>query len=132
MFISSASSKYPALVDPNDLNTANEILFSSIPEYHIRHNFWWENEYCSVDTVSLLFTIFDLKEAWAIVPVWVVRVFEIIHPVKISELSVPAPKYACYQVTNRNPKASKLKAIGKFTIALGNYMQKDIFINSVK
>jgi len=133
--ISSASSKYPALVDPNDLNTANEILFSSIPEYHIWHNFWWkndQNEYCSVDTVSLLFTIFDLEEKWAIVPVWVVRVFEIIHPVKISELSVPAPKYACYQVTNRNPKASKLKAIGKFTIALGNYMQIDIFINSVK
>jgi len=47
-------------------------------------------------------------------------------------LPVPAPEYACYQVTKRNPKVSKLKAIEKFTTALGNYMQKDIFINSVQ
>tara|TARA_R110001583_G_scaffold90167_2_gene231993 strand:+ start:2210 stop:3154 length:945 start_codon:yes stop_codon:yes gene_type:complete len=133
--ISSASSKYPELVHPHDLNTANEILFSSIPEYHIWHNFWWENdqnEYSSVDTVSLLFTIFDLEEKWAIVPIWIARVFEKIHPVKISELSVVAPEYACYQVTNRNPKPSKLKAIEKFTIALETYMTKEVFLNSVQ
>jgi DNA-binding transcriptional LysR family regulator len=133
--ISSTASKYTELVHPHDLNTADEILFSSIPEYHMWHNFWWENnqnEYSSVDTVSLLFTIFDLEEKWAIVPVWIARVFEKIHPVKISELSVSAPEYACYQVTNRNPKPSKLKAIEKFIMALENYMQKDTFLNSVQ
>ena len=53
--ISSTSSKYTESVHPRDLNTADEILFSSIPEYHIWHNFWWENnqnEYSSVDIVS--------------------------------------------------------------------------------
>lgn len=135
VIISSTSSKYPKLVHPHDLNTANEILFSNIPEYHVWHNFWWgndQNEYSSVDTVSLLFTIFDLEEKWAIVPVWIARVFEKIHPIKISEISVPAPEYACYQVTNRNPKPSKLKAIEKFTIALEAYMKKEVFINSVQ
>lgn len=68
------------------------------------HYFWWENkqnEYSSVDTVSLLFTIFDLEEKWAIVLVWIARIFEKIHPLKISELSISPPEYACYQVTNR-------------------------------
>ena len=133
--ISSISSKYARLVHPHDLDTADEILFSSVSEYHIWHNFWWEknqNEYSSVDTVSLLFTVFDFEEKWAIVPVWIARVFERIHPVKISELSVLAPEYTCYQVTNRYPKSSRLKAIERFTTALEDYMRKDAFINSVQ
>ncbi|MGP9519326.1 LysR family transcriptional regulator [Psychrobacter sp. AOP7-C1-14] len=133
--ISSTSSKYAESVHPHDLNIANEILFSNIPEYHVWHNFWWENnqnEYSSVDTVSLLFTVFDLEEKWAIVPVWIARVFERIHPVKISELSVVAPEYTCYQVTNRYPKSSRLKAIERFTTALADYMKKDAFIDSVQ
>lgn len=133
--ISSTSSKYMESVHPHDLDTADEILFSSIPEYQMWHNFWWENnqnEYSSVDTVSLLFTVFDLEKKWAIVPVWIARVFEKFYPIKISELSVSAPEYACYQVTNRHPKASKLKAIEKFTTALEDYMKKDVFINSVQ
>ena len=133
--ISSMSSKYASSVHPHDLNTADEILFSSIPEYHMWHNIWWENnqnEYSSVDTVSLLFTIFDLEEKWAIVPVWIARVFEKIHPVKISELSVLAPEYACYQVTNRFPKPSKLKAIETFSMALENYMKTDLFLDHVQ
>lgn len=133
--ISSTSSKYTESVHPHDLNTADEILFSSIPEYHIWHNFWWENnqnEYSSVDTVSLLFTVFDLEKKWAIVPVWIARVFAKFYPIKISELSVSAPEYACYQVTNRHPKAIKLKAIERFTTSLEDYMKKDVFINSVQ
>lgn len=133
--ISSTSSKYMESVHPHDLNTADEILFSSIPEYHIWHNFWWENnqkEYSSVDTVSLLFTIFDLEEKWAIVPVWIARIFEKFYAIKISELLVSAPEYACYQVTNRHPKVSKLKAIERFAMALEDYMNKDVFINSVQ
>ena len=58
------------------------------------HYFWWENkqnEYSSVDTVSLLFTIFDLEEKWSIVLVWIARIFEQIHTFKISELSNNAP-----------------------------------------
>jgi len=133
--ISSQSSKYPELVHPHNLKTSNEIFFSSIPEYGNWHNFWWENdqnEYSSVDTVSLLFTIFDLEEKWAIVPIWIARVFDKIHPVKISELSVPPPEYSCYQVSNRNPKPSKVKTIEKFSVALEDYMKKDIFLNSIK
>ena len=133
--ISSTSSKYMESVHPHDLNIADEILFSNIPEYHVWHNFWWENnqnEYSSVDTVSLLFTVFDLEEKWAIVPVWIARVFEKFYPVKISELSVATPEYACYQVTNRHPKASKLKAIQTFTTALEDYMKTDVFMNSVQ
>lgn len=133
--ISSISSKYMESVHPHDLNIADEILFSNIPEYHVWHNFWWENnqnEYSSVDTVSLLFTVFDLEEKWAIVPVWIARVFEKFYPVKISELSVATPEYACYQVTNRYPKASKLKAIETFTTALEDYMKTDFFMNSVQ
>ena len=82
--------------------------------------------------MSLLFTVFDLEKKWAIVPVWIARVFEKFYPIKISELSVSAPEYACYQVTNRHPKASKLKAIERFTTALENYMNKDFFIKSVQ
>lgn len=133
--ISSTSSKYPEIVHPNDLKTSNEILFSYIPEYEIWHNFWWEydqNEYSSVDTVSLLFTMFDLEEKWAIVPIWIARVFEKIHPVKISELSVSPPEYSCYQVSNRNLIPSKLKAIKKFSVALEAYMKTDVFLNSIK
>ncbi|WP_160061655.1 LysR family transcriptional regulator [Psychromonas sp. L1A2] len=133
--ISSKSSKYPEIVHPNDLKTSNEILFSYIPEYEIWHNFWWEydqNEYSSVDTVSLLFTMFDLEEKWAIVPIWIARVFEKIHPVKISELSVSPPEYSCYQVSNRNLIPSKLKAIKKFSVALEDYMKTDVFLNSIK
>ena len=133
--ISSKSSKYPEIVHPNDLKTSNEILFSYIPEYEIWHNFWWEydqNEYSSVDTVSLLFTMFDLEEKWAIVPIWIARVFEKIHPVKISELSVSPPEYSCYQVSNRNLIPSKLKAIKKFSVALEAYMKTDIFLDSIK
>jgi len=133
--ISSKSSKYPKIVHPNDLKTSNEILFSYIPEYEIWHNFWWEydqNEYSSVDTVSLLFTMFDLEEKWAVVPIWIARVFEKIHPVKISELSVSPPEYSCYQVSNRNLIPSKLKAIKKFSVALEAYMKTDIFLNSIK
>ncbi|MEL0658698.1 LysR family transcriptional regulator [Psychromonas arctica] len=133
--ISSKSSKYPEIVHPNDLKTSNEILFSYIPEYEIWHNFWWEydqNEYSSVDTVSLLFTMFDLEEKWAVVPIWIARVFEKIHPVKISELSVSPPEYSCYQVSNRNLIPSKLKAIKKFSVALEAYMKTDIFLSSIK
>jgi len=133
--ISSKSSKYPETVHPHDLKTADGILFSYIPEYEVWHNFWWENdqsEYSSVDTVSLLFTIFDLEEKWAIVPIWIARVFEKIHQVKISELSVPPPEYSCYLVSNRNPKPSKLKTIKKFSVALEAYMKTDIFLNSIK
>lgn len=133
--ISSKSSKYPEIVHPNDLKTSNEILFSYIPEYEIWHNFWWEydqNEYSSVDTVSLLFTMFDLEEKWAVVPIWIARVFEKIHPVKISELSVSPPEYSCYQVSNRNLIPSKLKAIKKFSVALEAYMKTDIFLDSIK
>ena len=133
--ISSKSSKYPEIVHPNDLKTSNEILFSYIPEYEIWHNFWWEydqNEYSSVDTVSLLFTMFDLEEKWAVVPIWIARVFEKIHPVKISELSVSPPEYSCYQVSNRNLIPSKLKAIKKFSVALEAYMKTDIFLNRIK
>ncbi|WP_435236379.1 LysR family transcriptional regulator [Psychromonas sp. PT13] len=133
--ISSKSSKYPETVHPHDLKAADEILFSYIPEYEIWHHFWWENdqsEHSSVDTVSLLFTMFDLEEKWAVVPVWIARVFEKIHPVKISELAVEPPKYSCYQVSNRNPKPSKIKAIKKFSAALDAYMKTDVFLNSIK
>lgn len=133
--ISSESSKYPKTVHPHDLKTSDEILFSYIPEYEIWHNFWWEHdqsEYSSVDTVSLLFTMFDLDEKWAIVPVWIARKFEKIHPVKISELSTEPPEYACYHVFNRNPKPSKVKTIKQFSAALESYMKTDLFLNSIK
>jgi len=133
--ISSISSKYSEKVHPHDFKAADEILFSYIPEYEIWHHFWWGNdqsEHSSVDTVSLLFTMFDLEEKWAIVPIWIARVFEKIHPIKISELTVEPPKYSCYQVSNRNPKPSKVKAIKKFSVALEGYMKKDVFLNSIK
>ena len=133
--ISSKSSKYTNEIHPHDLKASDEILFSYIPEYESWHNLWWEsnqNEYSSVDTVSLLFTIFDLDEKWAIVPIWIARVFEKIHPVKISELSVPPPEYSCYQVSNRYPKPSKIKSIEKFSVALEEYMEKDLFLSRIK
>ncbi|WP_133467787.1 LysR family transcriptional regulator [Paraglaciecola marina] len=133
--ISSISSKYPAEVHPHALKTSDEILFSYIPDYDVWHNSWWgndQNEHSSVDTVSLLFTMFDLTEKWAIVPIWIARIFEKQHSVKISELSVPAPEYACYLVSNRYPKSSKIKTIETFSIALGAYMKTESFLNSIK
>ena len=133
--ISSMSSKYPAEVHPHALKTSDEILFSYIPDYDVWHSSWWgndQNEYSSVDTVSLLFTMFDETEKWAIVPIWIARVFEKLHTVKISELSVAAPEYACYLVSNRYPKSSMVKTIERFSIALDAYMKTDTFLNSIR
>ena len=132
--ISSTSSKYTESVHPHDLDTADEILFQVFLNIICGIIFGEnnQNEYSSVDTVSLLFTVFDLEKKWAIVPVWIARVFEKFYPIKISELSVSAPEYACYQVTNRHPKPSKLKAIEKFITALEDYMKEEVFINSVQ
>jgi len=135
VMISLQSSSYAKTVHPHDLKVCDEILFSYIPEYEVWHDFWWEktrNEYSSVDTVSLLFTIFDLKEKWAIVPIWIARMFQNTHSIKISELLVTPPEYACYQVSNRFPKPSKLKPIEKFSLALEDYMKSDTFINCIK
>jgi DNA-binding transcriptional LysR family regulator len=133
--ISSESSKYPIKIHPHSLKASDEILFSYIPEYYVWHNLWWgndQNEHSSVDTVSLLFSMFDLEVKWAIVPVWIARVFEKYHPVKISELEVPPPEYSCYLISNKYPKASKLKTIESFSISLKEYMETDIFLNSIK
>lgn len=128
------SSKYPAKVHPNDLKTSDEIVFSYMPEYELWHNIWWENdrnEYTSVDTVSLLYRTFELEDKWAIVPIWMARVFEKTHSLRISELSVTPPEYSCYQVYNRHPKPRKIKAIKMFSKALEDYMETETFLSSI-
>lgn len=133
--ISLEDSKYHKLIHPYDLKSSDEILFARIPEYAVWRNFWWEDgkkEYSSVDTVFLLFSILDSKEKWSIVPVWIARALAKIHPIKISELSVSPPEYSCYQVTNKHPRPSKLKALEVFFSTLENFLIEDIFLKTVK
>jgi len=133
--ISLKSSDYLETIHPSDLNPANEILFSYISQYKIWRSLWWDidkKEYSSVDTVSLLFSILDSKKQWAIVPIWIARAFEKIHPIKISELSVSPPKYSCYQIINRHPKPSRVKSIEVFINALEIFMKGDNFLNMIK
>ena len=133
--ISLEGSGYPGVIHPSELKVSDEILFSHMPEYEIWHNFWWKDgkkEYSSVDTVSLLFSILDSQEQWAIVPVWIARAFEKIYPIKISELSVSPPEYSCYQISNKNPRPSKLEALEVFSSALKEFLNGDVFQSIVK
>ena len=133
--ISLKSSEYSEIVHPSDLNPSNEILFSYISQYKIWRSLWWDidkKEYSSVDTVALLFSILDSEKQWAIVPIWIARTFEKIHPIKISELSVSPPEYSCYQILNRHPRPSRLKSIETFSDALETFMKGDKFLDMIK
>ena len=133
--ISLKSSEYLETVHPNDLNPANEILFAYISQYKMWRSLWWDidkKEYSSVDTVSLLFSILDSKKQWAIVPIWIAKAFEKIHPIKISELSVTPPEYSCYQVINRHPRPSRIKSIEVFVESLEKFMKSNKFLNMIK
>ena len=132
--VSLKSSIYPELIHPSELKPSNEILFSSMPDYEVWHNSWWEEnekECSSVDTVSLLFSVLDSDEQWTIVPVWIAKTFEKKYPIKISELSVAPPEYSCYQISNKHPRPSRSKGLELFTRELEVFLNRDVFRETI-
>lgn len=132
--VSLKDSKYPEVIHPNELESSDEILFSCMPDYEVWRNLWWEEgeKKCfNVDTASLLFSVLDSKEQWAIVPVWIAKTFEKRYPIKISELSVTPPEYSCYQISNKHPRPSKLKALEIFAISMEKFLSGDVFKDTI-
>ncbi|SKC40566.1 LysR family transcriptional regulator [Maledivibacter halophilus] len=115
-------------VHPKDLDPKNEIYFYHGPEYKIWHNYWWDPatiNRSTVDTASLLLSIFDSPNYWAIVPMSMARLFKENIDIKISELSKPAPNRICYKVKHRMPKKTALPSIEIFEEKLHEYIESN-------
>ncbi len=116
------------IVQPKDLDPEDEIYFYNGQEYKTWHNYWWNPTKVNpstVDTVSLLFSIFDSPNYWSIIPISIARLFERNMDIKISELSEPAPMRTCYKVKQRLPKQSSLSSIEICEDKLNDYIESD-------
>ncbi len=122
------------IVHPKDLDSLNEIYFYQGPEYEIWHNNWWDpdkNKPSSVDTASLLLSIFDSPNYWSIMPISIARLFEKKMEIKISELVEPPPERTCYKVKQRIPKQISLRSIEIFEENLHDYIKSDTIKNLI-
>ncbi|WP_432407773.1 LysR family transcriptional regulator [Wukongibacter sp. M2B1] len=116
------------IIHPKELNPENEIYFYHGPEYKIWHNYWWDPSKINpstVDTASLLLSIFDSPDYWTIVPISMAKLFEQNIDIQISELMDPPPKRTCYKIKHRLPKQASLRSISIFEEKLHDYIKSD-------
>lgn len=121
-------SSYHNNIHPEELNPENEVFLSWGPDYqrwHDRH--WSANRYpvVSVNTGSMLQHYLQEPNRWAIAPMSVVQAFrqekELVY-YTIQE--APTPRI-CYQLTNRYPKSSHVKAMELFDQELDTFIKNN-------
>lgn len=118
------------IVSPRELDQSNEIYFYNGPDVKIWHDYWWDpisRNSSTVDTVSLLQSVFVTKCHWSIVPISAAKSIAKYKKIKISELSEPAPNRVCYKVKHRYPKQTAVKSIEIFENELYKFMISGYF-----
>lgn len=116
------------IVSPRELAQADELYFYNGPDFKIWHDYWWDpslRNLSTVDTISLLQSVFDSKNYWSIVPISAAKSIAKYKHIKISELSEPAPEKTCYKVKHRYPKQTAIRSIDIFESELKRFIESD-------
>jgi DNA-binding transcriptional LysR family regulator len=124
--ITRGDSIYPGqTINPNQLDTSNEIFLSWGTDYQRWHDSVWAphlKHYIHVNTASMIFRYFDSDKTWAIAPLSVINTFKVNNDVKVYTIEDDVPIHTCYQITHQFPRPSHVAAISLFESLLKEFL----------
>jgi DNA-binding transcriptional LysR family regulator len=131
---SSKYSNFGDIVSPRELDKRKELKLDWGEDFQLWHDSWWDTDIpinLLVDTCSLIFSLIEIPNSWAIVPLAVANYFNKIMPIKISELSEPPPGRILYKIRNRITKPSIIEPIKIFENYLHDFIDKSPYFLTI-
>jgi len=104
-------------VHPKDLNPSDELYMPWGCEFQSWHEHWWNlltPSRVKLDSATLLFTLLQKHNQWAIIPKIVADAAATRGIYDIQTLSGSPPYYMCYKVTHKNPTSLTKQALSIF------------------
>lgn len=91
------------VINPNQLDSRNEIFMDWGQSYQIWHDYWWKpNDYLiRVDAAALIFELMEDEKHWAIVPRSIYNRMNIDGSYIEQKLTSVPPNRTCFMVTHR-------------------------------
>jgi DNA-binding transcriptional LysR family regulator len=102
----SQAANYPAVIQAEQLDTADELYIHWSPDFQIWHDNCWDSLrqiYTRVDSISLLLTLLKNPRQWAIVPLSAARLLANSGNYVFQRITTPPPDRVCYQITHKYP-----------------------------
>lgn len=118
------------LVHTDELDPAKELFLSWDDNYQIWHDRWLTSSlrpHITVDTITLLNSLWRSSDNWLIAPQSAVLELSRFRPIYVSELRNEPPEHICYKLRHRFPRISREEMVDTFGRELDEYLKGDPF-----